>query len=437
MNFEKSQKLFEQSKLYIPGGVNSPVRAYKGIGITPPFITKGEGSKIWDEDGNEYIDYVGSWGPLILGHNNKQVQAAICKQLEQGTSFGAPTSLEYDMAKLISDLVPSVEMIRMVNSGTEATMSAIRLARAYTERSKIVKFAGNYHGHGDSLLVKAGSGALTHGIPDSAGITKETVQNTIIADFNDIDGLKKIFHKHNKEIAAVIIEPISGNMGVVPANQLFLDELRAITEDNGTVLIFDEVMTGFRVALGGAQSLYKIKPDLTCFGKIIGGGLPVGAYGGKKEIMSMISPSGPVYQAGTLSGNPLTMAAGYATLKILKDNPKIYVDLENKGQLLEKGLLNLVKTHSIDAKINRIGSMLTLFFCKNEIYDYKSAKKADSTKYNHFFTEMLNAGIYLAPSQFEAMFVSNTHTIEDIQKTLESANTAFCSFDEKTKSVVC
>ena len=424
-NFGKSAKLFEQSKLYIPGGVNSPVRSYAGTGIIPPFIVKGQGSKIWDEDGNKYIDYVSSWGPLILGHNNKQVKEAIIQQLENGTSFGAPTSLEYEMAELICDLIPSVEMIRMVNSGTEATMSALRLARAYTGKSKIIKFAGNYHGHGDSLLIKAGSGALTHGVPDSAGITKETAQNTIISDYNNIEGLNSIFEKYKNEIAAVIIEPISGNMGVVPAKPCFLKYLRKITADNDALLIFDEVMTGFRVALGGAQSIYKITPDITCFGKIIGGGLPVGAYGGKREIMSMISPSGPVYQAGTLSGNSLTMIAGLTTLKILKNNPEIYTELENKAQLLEKGLLNLTKNYSIDAKINRVGSMLTLFFCKNEIYDYKSAKKSDLAKYNKFFTEMLDNGIYLAPSQFEAVFVSNSHTVEDIQKTLESVDKSF------------
>lgn len=424
MNFEKSKKLFEKSKLYMPGGVNSPVRSYAGTGITPPFIVKGQGSKIWDEDGNEYVDYVGAWGPLILGHNNKQVKDAIIHQLENGTSFGAPTSLECETAELICDLIPSVEMIRMVNSGTEATMSALRLARAYTGKSKIIKFAGNYHGHGDSLLIKAGSGALTHGEPDSAGITKETAQNTIIADYNDEKGLNYIFEKYKNEIAAVIIEPVSGNMGVVPATQSFLNKLRKITENNNALLIFDEVMTGFRVALGGAQSLYNINPDITCFGKIIGGGLPVGAYGGKKDIMSLISPSGTVYQAGTLSGNPITMIAGLTTLKILAKNPEIYVELENKAQLLEKKLLNLIKKYSLDAKINRVGSMLTLFFTKDEIYDYKSAKKSDLTAYNKFFTSMLNSGIYIAPSQFEALFISAAHTVEDIQKTLESAEKA-------------
>ena len=425
MKFKNSEVLFKESQKYIPGGVNSPVRAFRGTGINPPFIVKGEGSKIYDEDGNEYIDYVGSWGPLILGHNNKQVKETLKQQLEKGTSFGAPTELELKMAKLICELIPSVEMIRMVNSGTEATMSALRLAKAYTGREKILKFSGNYHGHGDSLLIEAGSGALTHGVPSSAGINSDIIKNTIVANYNDIEGLKKIFINNGSEISSVIIEPISGNMGVVPTTQDFLVELREITKKYGSLLIFDEVMTGFRVALGGAQSLYKINPDITCFGKIIGGGLPVGAYGGKKEIMEKISPLGPVYQAGTLSGNPLTMTAGLTALTILKNSPEIYTNLEEKGLNIQKGLEENIKKYKIDAKINRIGSMLTIFFSKDEINNYNDAKKCNIDNYNNFFKSMLMQKIYLPPSQFEAFFISNVHTDNDIEKTITASEKIF------------
>ncbi len=420
MKFKNSKKLFKEAKKYIPGGVNSPVRAYKGIDTAPPFISKANGSKVYDEDGNEYIDFVGSWGPMILGHNHPAIREALAKQLELGTSYGAPTRLENEMARLITEIVPSVEMLRMVNSGTEATMSALRLARAYTKREKIVKFAGNYHGHEDSLLAQAGSGALTHSVAGSAGVPANVIKNTIVANYNDIEGIESIFRHYGKQIAAVILEPISGNMGVVPAKQEFLDKLREVTDQYGSLLVFDEVMTGFRVALGGVQSLYSIKPDLTCFGKIIGGGLPVGAYGGKREIMEMIAPSGTVYQAGTLSGNPLTMTAGLTTIKILKENPEIYDQLEEKAQKIQKGIEKAIIETGVTANVNRVGSMMTIFFSDNPVYDYDSAKKCDTKNYSKYCKLMLEMGIYLPPSQFEAFFVSYAHSNKDIEKTIKA-----------------
>lgn len=427
MKFDKSKALFEEAKKYIPGGVNSPVRAFKEIGIDPPFMVKADGSKIYDEDNNEYIDFVSSWGPLILGHNNKQVNDALKKQIDIATSFGAPTALEVEVAKLITKLIPSIEMVRMVNSGTEATMSAIRLARGYTGRDKIVKFAGNYHGHADSFLIHAGSGALTHGVPSSPGIPADVIKHTLIADYNNISSIEDIFKTYGNEIAAVIMEPVSGNMGVVPAVKEFIDTIYKLTREYGSLFIFDEVMTGFRVALGGAQSLYEIIPDLTCFGKIIGGGLPVGAYGGKREIMEKISPVGSVYQAGTLSGNPIAMSAGLTTLKILADNPEIYQNLEEKGKKLQKGFEQNIKELNIDATINRIGSMMTLFFSKNPVYNYASAKKCDTKAYAKYLKAMLEQGIYLPPSQFEAFFISYAHTDEDIDKTVEANKKALSS----------
>ncbi len=421
MKIERSEMLFQEAKKYMPGGVNSPVRAFSAVGMNPPFMKRGQGAYLYDEDSNQYIDYVGSWGPLILGHCHPRVVGALEKILHQGTSFGAPTELETKMAKLIVEAVPSVEMVRMVNSGTEATMSAIRLARGYTGRRKLVKFTGNYHGHSDSLLIKAGSGALTLGVPSSPGVTTDTAQNTITAQYNDLAGLEAIFKAQGEEIAAVIIEPVAGNMGVVPMTQEFATGLRKITDQYGTVLIIDEVMTGFRVAYGGAQSLYGITPDLTCFGKIIGGGLPVGAFGGKKEIMEHLSPLGPVYQAGTLSGNPLAMMAGYTTLTILKENPQIYKELEEKAVKLETGLKNLVKSLKIKASFNRVGSMLCMFFTDQQVVDFESAVTSDAERYGAFFREMLSRGIYLAPSQFEAMFISHAHTNEMIETTLEAA----------------
>ena len=405
----------------MPGGVNSPVRAFKGVGMTPPFIKKGNGSRIWDEDGNEYIDYVLSWGPLILGHTHPEVVSAIRNQAGQGTSFGACTELEVLMAEKIRKAIPSIEVVRMVNSGTEATMSAIRLARGYTGRNIIVKFAGCYHGHSDSLLIKAGSGAITFGSPDSAGVTKDTAKGTIISNYNDVAMIKDVFEKHGSNIAAVIVEPVAGNMGTVPPKLEFLQELRALTKEHDALLIFDEVITGFRLGYSGAQGLYGITPDITTLGKIIGGGLPVGAYGGKEEIMRKVSPDGPVYQAGTLSGNPLAMAAGYTTLKILSENPDIYNELDRKAEKLCSGLKDVMNKAGISVTINRVKSMMTLFFNEDDVYDYATAVKSDVKRYIVFFKEMMKHGIYLPQAQFETFFVSAAHTDEDIEKTIETA----------------
>jgi glutamate-1-semialdehyde 2,1-aminomutase len=418
MNTEKSRRLFEEAKKYIPGGVNSPVRAFKSVGGDPLFITKGKGSKFWDADGNEYIDYIGSWGPHLFGHNPPFIIDALKAAIENGTSFGAPTALEVEMAKLITELVPSVEMVRMVNSGTEATMSAVRAARGYTGREKFIKFEGCYHGHADYFLIKAGSGALTLGIPTSPGVTKGNAADTLLADYNDINSIKKLVSANKNEIAAVIIEPIAGNMGVVKVKDAFIKELRAICNEEKIVLIFDEVMTGFRVAAGGAQEVLGIKPDLSTFGKIIGGGLPVGAFGGKREIMERIAPSGPVYQAGTLSGNPLAMAAGYAALKHIKDNPGIYKQLEEKSSYLENGFKTNLNTVGKNYAMNRVGSMMCMFFTEEIVDDFKSAVKSDTNLYGKYFHEMLRRGVYLAPAQFEALFVSTAHSKEDLDKTI-------------------
>ncbi len=420
MKFDKSQSLFEEAKKYIPGGVNSPARAFKEVGMTPPFMVRGQNSKIYDEDGNEYIDYVSSWGPMILGHNNEVIKDALKSQIDTAIGFGAPTAIEIEMAKLITKIVPSVEMVRMVNSGTEATMSAIRLARGYTEKDKIIKFAGNYHGHGDSFLIQAGSGALTSGVPSSPGIPEGIANNTLIANYNDSTSVQELFNKYGDDIAAVILEPICGNMGVVPAKQEFLSTLRKLTEDNNSLLILDEVMTGFRVALSGAQSLYKITPDLTCFGKIIGGGLPVGAYGGKREIMEKVAPIGPIYQAGTLSGNPVAMRAGLATLNTLKSNPDIYLKLEENSKRIEEGFLRNIKESGINAAINRVSSMMTLFFTDGCVDCFEKVKQSDTSKYAKYFRSMLESGIYLPPSQFEAFFVSAVHIDEDIERTIDA-----------------
>ncbi|WP_129596171.1 glutamate-1-semialdehyde 2,1-aminomutase [Anaerophilus nitritogenes] len=420
MEFTKSKALFEEAKKFIPGGVNSPVRAFPSVNIDPPFIQRGKGSKIYDVDGNEYIDYVGSWGPLILGHAHPEVISALKDVMDLGTSYGAPTDLETRLSKLVCEAVPSVEMIRMVNSGTEATMSALRLARGYTKRDIIVKFEGNYHGHSDSLLIKAGSGALTFGVPNSPGIPQDIAKNTITAKYNDIEGITNIFDRFGKDIAGVIIEPISGNMGVVPATKEFMNHLRKITKEYGSLLIIDEVMTGFRVSFHCAQSLYNIDPDITTFGKIIGGGLPVGAYGGKREIMKHISPIGDIYQAGTLSGNPLAMTAGYITLKILKENPYIYEELEEKSKMLENGFVENTKKIGVKATFNRVGSMLCMFFTEKKVVDFSSAMTSNTSQFAIYFEEMLKQGIYLAPSQFEATFLSAVHTKEEIQKTIEA-----------------
>ena len=420
MNTTKSTQLFAKAKKYIPGGVNSPVRAFKSVGGDPLFIQRGEGSKFYDVDGNEYIDYIGSWGPHLFGHNPTFIKEALMHAFENGTSFGAPTELEVKMAQLITDLVPSVEMVRMVNSGTEATMSAVRAARGFTKRDKFIKFEGCYHGHADYFLIKAGSGALTLGVPTSPGVTKANAADTLLADYNDINSVKKLVTEYRGQIAAVIIEPIAGNMGVVQANEDFLVELRGICNEGGIVLIFDEVMTGFRVAAGGAQEILGVKPDLTTFGKIIGGGLPVGAFGGKREIMEMLSPSGPVYQAGTLSGNPLAMAAGFAALSYIKEHPEIYVQLEKASMYLENGFKENLKSVGKNYAMNRVGSMMCMFFTEKPVNDFKSALTSDTDLYGKYFHEMLNRGIYLAPAQFEALFVSTAHTKEDLDKTINA-----------------
>jgi len=418
MNTTKSDELFDRAKQSIPGGVNSPVRAFKSVGRNPLFITRASGSKLWDADGNEYIDYVGTWGPAILGHAHPRVIEAITKAAENGTSFGAPTELEVKMAELICKLVPSVEMVRMVNSGTEATMSAIRLARAFTGREKFIKFEGCYHGHGDSFLIKAGSGAMTFGVPDSPGVPAAIAGLTLSAAFNSLESVQQRIDENREQVAAIIVEPVAGNMGCVPPARGFLEGLRSICEKENILFIFDEVMTGFRLALGGAQQLYSIKPDLTTFGKIIGGGLPVGAYGGRKDIMQMVAPSGPMYQAGTLSGNPLAMIAGFETLSVLNEDPDFYKGLEQKSKRLGDGLARNAAELGVPVTMNRVGSMSTLFFTSTEVVDYQTALTSDTKRFGVYFRQMLEQGIYLAPSQFEAGFVSVAHTTSDIEKTI-------------------
>ncbi len=418
MELRRSQELFIEAQRYLPGGVNSPVRAFKAVGGTPPFIVRGKGSRIFDADGNEFVDYVCSWGPLILGHSYPQVVDALKQAVERGTTFGASTELEITLAKMISAAIPSIEMIRFVNSGTEATMSALRLARAFTGRDKIVKFAGGYHGHADGLLVKGGSGLATLSLPDSPGVPANYAQNTLVAPYNNAEAVAQLFKHYPKEIAAVIVEPVAANMGVVPPQPGFLDGLRRLTSDCGALLIFDEVITGFRVAYGGAQVIYGITPDLTCLGKIIGGGLPVGAYGGKRELMEMMAPVGPVYQAGTLSGNPLAMTAGIETLKVLS-RPDVYDRLEKASSRLEKGIAKVASSSNLKLSISRFASLLTVFFTDNPALDYESVSKADTVLFGRFFQHLLNQGIYWPPSQFEAVFISLAHSDEDIQTTIE------------------
>ena len=420
---EKSRALFEKAKKHIPGGVNSPVRAGQAVGIDPPFISKANGCVIWDVDGNEYTDYVCSWGPMILGHAHPEIVNALEERVKLGTSYGAPTELEVEMADIIVEMVPSIEMVRMVNSGTEATMSAIRLARGYTGREKIIKFDGCYHGHADSLLVSAGSGLATLGIPGSPGVPQDLARHTISLPFNNLENVSQAFNKFGPEIAAIIVEPIPANMGVINPDEAFLRELRDLTHEHGALLIFDEVISGFRVAPGGAQELYGIMPDLTCLGKIIGGGLPVGAYGGKKEIMTSMAPQGDVYQAGTLSGNPLAMAAGVATLKILKEKSP-YDELDKKGDMLFSGLKRVAEAAGVNVVINRVGSMGSLFFTDEPVTDFETAKASDDNQFKRYFRSMLGQGIYLAPSPYEAAFLSTAHSEETVRKTIECASIA-------------
>lgn len=413
--------IFEESKKYMPGGVNSPVRAFKDVNVEPPVIKRGEGAYIYDEYGNKYIDFVGAWGPMILGHCDEDVVKAIKETCQSAVAFGAPTELELKVAKHMCTTLDNIDMIRMVNSGTEATMSAVKLARGYTGKSKIIKFAGCYHGHFDGFLVSAGSGVMTEGIPGSAGVPKESIQNTLIANYNDIENIREVFKKYGSDVAGVIIEPVAGNMGVIPAEEEFLDELSRLCKEYGSLLIFDEVMSGFRVAYRGAQSLYKVKPDLVTYAKIMGGGLPCGAYGGRREIMEMLSPLGPVYQAGTMSGNPVVMAAGLATLTKLYNNPKYYEHLEVLGEKLEKGVLHIAAEKGIPVTINRRGAMMTIFFTELEkVRNYEDAKTCDTKLFARFFEHMLKGGINIAPSQFEALFISVKHSEEDIERFLQA-----------------
>jgi glutamate-1-semialdehyde 2,1-aminomutase len=424
-NLEQSRKLQKRAEKMIPGGVNSPVRAFRAVGGDPPFIVRGEGSHICDADGNEYIDYMGSWGPLILGHAAPVVLEALSAAMRNGTSFGASTPSEADLAELVLSAFPHMQKVRFVSSGTEATMSAIRLARAFTKRKYIVKFEGCYHGHADALLVKAGSGVATLGIPGSAGVPEEFTQFTLALSYNDTDALEEAFKKFKHQIACVIVEPVVGNMGCVPPARGYLEALRAVTSNDGALLIFDEVMTGFRLAFGGAQELYTIHPDLTTMGKIIGGGLPVGAYGGPSEIMDLVAPLGPMYQAGTLSGNPLAMAAGYAQLRYLKEHKNVYVQLDQLSGQLVAGVAAAAKAASVPITYNRVGSMFTWFFTAGPVTDWRSAAKSDTEAFGRFFRNLLDSGIYLPPSQYEAAFLSAAHTEQDVLNTVAAAKLAF------------
>ncbi len=424
LSHERSHEVFQRSLRYLAGGVDSPVRAFRAVGGEPVVVERGEGAYLYDVDGNRYIDYVCSWGPLILGHAHPAVVEAVRKAAEKGTSYGAPTEAEAELAQVIVEAVPSIELIRFVNSGTEATMSALRLARAFSGRDKVVKFEGGYHGHADELLVQAGSGVATFALPDSAGVPASYAQETLVARYNDVASVRALFDRYGQDIAAVIVEPVAGNMGVVPPRPGFLESLREITRQAGALLVFDEVITGFRVAYGGAQSLYGIMPDLTCLGKIIGGGLPVGAYGGRREIMEMLAPSGPVYQAGTLSGNPLAMAAGLATLRELQA-PGFYERLEEVSSKLVEGVGRAAKDAEVSLRLNRVGSMRTPFFVDGPVTDYESARRSDTERYARFFHAMLERGVYLAPSQFEAVFVSSAHGQSEIDATVAAATATF------------
>ena len=424
MDFSRSNSLFEGAKKFIPGGVNSPVRAFRAVGGNPLFMKTAKGAFLYDEDGNEFIDLINSWGPMILGHANSEVEQAVREALSGSPSFGAPTAREGEMAELICSLVPSVEKVRLVNSGTEATMSAVRVARGYTGRDKIIKMEGCYHGHGDSFLIAAGSGAMTFGTPDSPGVTKGTAKDTLLARFNDLAMISKIIDDNKGEIAAIILEPVVGNMGCVAPDPGYLNGLRDLCDNHKIVLIFDEVMTGFRLSLGGAQELYNVLPDMTTLGKIIGGGLPVGAYGGKKEIMDFVSPAGPVYQAGTLSGNPLAMAAGLAMLKQLKRNPAVYETINRSGTLIADELRKQLRSAGVKGSVNQVGSMFTLFFSDKSVTDFDSAKECNTKTFASYFQSMLRQGVYLAPSQFEAMFISTAINDQLIDRILTASQTA-------------
>lgn len=423
MSRERSKQLFETARNIIPGGVNSPARAWGGVGGDPVFLSKGAGSRVWDADGNEYIDYICSWGPLILGHAHPEVISAIRDAAENGTSFGAPTEAENRLAQMVVDAVPSMEMVRFVSSGTEATMSALRLARAFKKRDRIIKFVGGYHGHSDALLVAAGSGAATHSVPDSAGVTASFAQDTLVANYNDLESIKAHFRNFPDSIACVIIEPIAGNMGIVPPQPGFLEGLRQLTNQYGALLIFDEVISGFRASYGGAQELYGVTPDITCLGKIIGGGMPVGAYGGRRDIMQVVSPLGPMYQAGTLSGNPVAMAAGAKTLELLKGEG-VYQGLETKATRLADGIKRVFAEAEVPLTINRVGSMMTLFFNSGTVTGWDSVSKSDRAGFAKFFHRLMDEGVYIPPSAFEAMFVSTAHTDQDIAATIEAAREA-------------
>ncbi|MDO8473800.1 MAG: glutamate-1-semialdehyde 2,1-aminomutase [Dehalococcoidia bacterium] len=426
MKTQRSAELFEEARRLIPGGVDSPVRAFGSVGGNPFFVKRGAGSHLFDEDGNEFVDYVCSWGPLILGHAHPRVVEAVQQAAENGLTFGAPCELETTLAKMVTAAMPSVEMVRFVNSGTEAVMSALRVARAFTGRNKVVKFAGCYHGHSDALLVKAGSGLATLGLPSSPGVPASWTNDTLVARYNDLESVERLFAVHGKDIAAVILEPVAANMGVVWPRPGFLADLRKLTKENGALLVFDEVITGFRASYGGAQALLGVTPDLTTLGKIVGGGLPVGAYGGRREIMELVAPSGAVYQAGTLSGNPLAMTAGIETLKLLGEgNP--YSRLQRRSDELTVGLSHLIGRAGVPAFVSGLGSLFTVFFSREDVYDYDSALRSETHRYRKFFWSMLEAGVYMPPSQFEACFVSLAHSAEDVALTLEAAEKALSS----------
>lgn len=422
MLYQRSSQLFADAEKVIPGGVNSPVRAFKGVGGTPIFVKEAKGAYLFDEDNNKLIDYINSWGPMILGHAFEPVVNAVIEKAKKGTSFGMPTELETEIASLAVSMVPNIDKIRFVNSGTEACMSAIRLARGYTKKDKIIKFSGCYHGHSDSFLIAAGSGLSTFGIPNSPGVTQGTAKDTLLANYNDVENVKDLFEANKNEIAAIIIEPVAGNMGCIPPKEGFLNSLRQICDENNALLIFDEVMTGFRLSKGGAQELYNIKADIVCFGKVIGGGLPVGAFAARNEIMNYLAPIGPVYQAGTLSGNPLAMAAGKAMLEALNDDAEIFNRLEEKTAYLEKGIRKVLNDNQIDFTINRVGSMISVHFDKNPVFDFNSAKNGDNETFKKFFHGLLREGVYIAPSAYETWFITDALTYEDLDFTINAIN---------------